>query len=281
MGNPHRVHYCTAVTHSGCRRDGSSWDASRRKPVADRCCGRRSCLCDAASVEIPQGDTVEVSVIVEPPEQSLAAWVVEVHYNPNVIQVEPGCDAVNVPPGSVGNTSCDTLNRDAVDDLDDTARAFGAVLFTRSEVGFTTPQTLAKFEFIAVGPPGSHSSLEVTTTIFADADGVEYLPTTADGEILVTEPPPTIQGDVDCDGDVDFDDFDFVITFVAGFHDGTGEPDCLNLGDEEDISGLPWGDVNCNLAVNAADALSVLAYQGGLLLGQASEPCFEVGEVMA
>lgn len=88
------------------------------------------------------------------------------------------------------------------------------------------------------------------------------------------------QGDLDCDNDVDMADFDDSITYAAGLYDGvTPPPECLNIGDPERNSGHPWGDFNCDDAVDALDSLFEIAYLGGVILQQ-NAGCFPIGQNM-
>jgi CSLREA domain-containing protein len=85
-------------------------------------------------------------------------------------------------------------------------------------------------------------------------------------------PPPTptptatpsglTQGDVNCDNQVNQDDFFFLLQFAAEIIDGTTPGACPDLGSALPAGGIPdfWGDVNCDDAVNAVDALHVLAF---------------------
>ena len=82
-----------------------------------------------ASITVPTGATFSVDVVAEPPAETLAAWVVEFTYDRHVVEVL-GCESVAVPPGSVGAGDCRTEDRNPGDGQDDTARTFGAVLFT-------------------------------------------------------------------------------------------------------------------------------------------------------
>lgn len=98
------------------------------------------------------------------------------------------------------------------------------------------------------------------------------------GTSTPTLPPNLIQGDVDCNGVVELDDFELVIQFAASVWDGVTSGECPDLGFPEQISGQPWGDVNCDDAVDALDALYVLAYVADAPL-QTPGGCFAVGGI--
>jgi hypothetical protein len=71
-----------------------------------------------------------------------------------------------------------------------------------------------------------------------------------------------VQGDVNCSGVVDIEDFKLLIRFAAGLADGITPGACPDIGGALPAGGIPekWGDVNCSGAVDALDALAVLAW---------------------
>ncbi len=79
-----------------------------------------------------------------------------------------------------------------------------------------------------------------------------------------------LQGDVNCDGALDENDFRFLIGYAAALNDGTNADPCSNLNTQFPAATIahPWGDVNCDDAVNALDALYVLAKTVGIALQQ-------------
>ena len=102
---------------------------------------------------------------------------------------------------------------------------------------------------------------------------------------MTVTPTPThtpaserIQGDVNCDGDVDEADFDFLLHFAADLNDGQTPGDCPNLGDFTVVAAIavfPWGDVNCDSAVDAIDALFILAHTAGIEMTPVAPSCSE------
>jgi hypothetical protein len=70
------------------------------------------------------------------------------------------------------------------------------------------------------------------------------------------------QGDVDCDGDVDEEDFLFVLGYVAGVNDGKTPGTCPDVGGAAPagVVSNKWGDFNCDNHVTAYDALQLIAW---------------------
>lgn len=91
------------------------------------------------------------------------------------------------------------------------------------------------------------------------------------------EPPAgPLQGDVNCDGVIGFEDFSYLIEFSSGLSSGITPGACLNLGDLEELTNRGWGDVRCDDNVGPADALFLIAYLADILLEPAG-PCYEIG----
>jgi hypothetical protein len=89
--------------------------------------------------------------------------------------------------------------------------------------------------------------------------------------------PNLIQGDVNCDGQVDEDDFFLLIEFSAGLFDGETAGSCPDLEADEPMTGFPWADVNCDGVVNVIDSLFVIAFLADVHLPQAIGNCFDLG----
>ncbi len=82
-----------------------------------------------------------------------------------------------------------------------------------------------------------------------------------------------VQGDVDCDGDVDAIDSLKELRHVAGLSvSQTG--DCPDIGSE--VASL-FGDVDCDDDVDAIDSLKILRFVAGLSVSQ-TEPCTDIGD---
>ena len=86
------------------------------------------------------------------------------------------------------------------------------------------------------------------------------------------EPKGPLQGDVDCDGDVDSVDALKVLRFVAGLDYEQVEP-CPDIASGKTI----FGDVDCDGDVDAVDALWILRFVAALSVTQ-TEPCVDIGD---
>jgi hypothetical protein len=82
-----------------------------------------------------------------------------------------------------------------------------------------------------------------------------------------------IQGDVDCDGDVNSVDALKELRYVALLEYSQNDP-CPGIG--EDVASL-WGDVDCNNDVTSVDALKILRYVAKLPYSQ-NDLCPEIGD---
>lgn len=89
--------------------------------------------------------------------------------------------------------------------------------------------------------------------------------------------PERLQGDVDCDGDVDAVDALKILQFVAVLPFAQ-EPGCPQIG--EPFSDQLFGDVDCDGDVDAVDALKILQFVAGLPFEQ-MEPCADIGTALA
>ena len=85
-----------------------------------------------------------------------------------------------------------------------------------------------------------------------------------------------IQGDVDCDGDVDSVDSLKLLWWVAGLPFGQTDP-CPDVG--SDVASL-FGDVDCDDDVDSVDSLKILRFVAGLPFGQ-TEPCPDIGDALS
>lgn len=94
-----------------------------------------------------------------------------------------------------------------------------------------------------------------------------------------TAGPARTQGDVNCLDGVTYDDVWLLLEYAAALIDGVTPGTCLDLGDPESNSGFPWGDLNCDGAVNAIDALHIVAFQAGIFLPVEGD-CIAIGDPM-
>lgn len=93
------------------------------------------------------------------------------------------------------------------------------------------------------------------------------------------------RGNLDCDGGVAATDALKELQDLAGIPYQQTQP-CPAIGEQVQVvqvagNGTPltWGDVNCDGAIGATDALSLLRYIAGLAVNQ-NQPCIEVGAII-
>src|SRR5450759_988011 len=145
-----------------------------------------------ASSSVPQGGTVDIQVVIDPPSLGTSIWIIQIPYDPTVAQVvtdnsgNPVCTSLSIPANFVGAAGCAIKDTNA-DNVPDTLVAFGGAVMNNNgtPVGLTSPQTVATFTFRAIGPPGSASSLHVIVTAMLGPNGEQETPTTFDGVINV------------------------------------------------------------------------------------------------
>jgi hypothetical protein len=137
----------------------------------------------------PDG-TFHVGVVDDPTAASLAAWVIELAFDPTVVATKgEDCRSITTPGGAVGAFDCETADTNN-DGVDDTVKILGAVLFSRSQKGLVNESTLADITFHAVGGPGSCSDLKLRILIHSDAQGHETGAKVQDGRACVASDAP-------------------------------------------------------------------------------------------
>lgn len=149
---------------------------------------------EPSEATVAPAGSVTLALVAEPPAAGLAAWVVEVAFDPSVIASETRqCDPLDTPPGSTGAIGCEAVDTDA-DGLDDTLKAFGAVIFSEGGGGLEERAVLGAITFHAVGSAGQCSQLTVTVVDFRDPRSQPSNPLVSDGEICIealATPTPT------------------------------------------------------------------------------------------
>jgi hypothetical protein len=88
--------------------------------------------------------------------------------------------------------------------------------------------------------------------------------------------PPSIHGDIRCDGAVDATDGLGILREVAGMAQIAQTEPCPDLGDN--VGGRIFGDVLCNGGIDSVDALAILRFVAGLPPLQAGIGCPAVGD---
>lgn len=234
--------------------------------------GDGSVFIDPALAEVGPGGTTTVDVVVTPPDTTLSIWIIEIEYDPAVVQVaddggNPDCDSLNIPGGVAGAAGCATKDTGGGPE-DDTAVAFGGWVENvgGEAVGFDTEMTVASFTFEAVGDIGESSPLTVSVTAFLDPAGEEPVPAEADGQINIIE----IVGDqrtwpdTNCDTNLNIGDAINVARKQVNLPVTTNG--CPTLGVDVTADGTPrkYGDTNCDNLVNIGDAINIARKQVNL-----------------
>lgn len=147
---------------------------------------------DPSGVAVAPGGSFHIGVVDDPPPATLAAWVIELTFDPAVVTTKGAdCRSISSPGGAVGAFDCETADTNN-DGRDETVKILGAVLYSRSQAGLTDESTLADITFQAVGGSGSCSDLKLRILIHADAQGQETAARVQDGRVcLAGDAPPT------------------------------------------------------------------------------------------
>jgi len=234
--------------------------------------GANSLAISPADREIGIGATASVALVSMPPAESLAAWVIDVVFDPAVVSFD-SCTPAASPPGSVFISHCEADDQEGGPD-EETVVVVGAILFPDTERGFDGETTLASIIFSAVGAIGACSDLtiNVVSHLGPDPAGPETNPATTNGEICVVEEPGTerLWGDGDCSGAVNPVDSLKTLRSDAGLSvSQTG--DCPDIASNVTVDGTArlWNDVDCGGAVNPVDSLKTLRHDAGLSVSQA------------
>ena len=145
-----------------------------------------------AAIEVAPGGSVTVQLIADPPAETLAIWILDVGFDPEVVSTtNRGCDSLDPLANSTTVGFC------AVDDEDDdgvmdTVKVLGAIVFNDNGSGLGERTVLADITFEIVGEPGRCTDLRLRVQFHADPDGEETNPLLADGEICIeSDAPPS------------------------------------------------------------------------------------------
>jgi hypothetical protein len=142
-----------------------------------------------AGVVVAPGGTARVTLDAVPPPQGLAAWIVEVSFDPSVLRTSSDfCSAFRVPDDAIGASGCETADEDG-DGVPETVKAFGAVLRDDGS-GLGQDATLSDITFEAIGEAGDCSALTLAVVSYSGPDGEDTAPLLRDGEICLDAGAP-------------------------------------------------------------------------------------------
>lgn len=223
-----------------------------------------------ADATVGAGGTTDVAINATPPSSTLAIWIIEVHYDPAIVQVpRDGNDAAECtnianPGGGVATAAgCDTRD-DVAGGGDDTFVAFGGWIENDGgATGLDAATVLSTVTFEGLGDPGQCSDLEVIVASFLDPEAGEHAPTVTSGEICISEGTNVLWGDVDCSGSVSPSDSLKILIKDSGGNPSTGT--CPSLGTDITVNGntIPWGDIDCSDSLSPSDSLKILIKDSG------------------
>lgn len=228
-----------------------------------------------ANSQVGVGGTTTVSVDVTAPDGGLSVWIIEIGYDPAVVQVDtsggnPVCTSPAVSGTSFHGEGCAAKDVPPAGGANDTAVSFGAWVLNVGGVatGWTGTNTVATFTFRAVGTVGQSSPLTVNVAAgnFLRPDAVPATPTETDGMITIIEGTPRIWGNSDCSLDgVTSRDAQAVLKIVGQKTPLSQEQGCPLVGAAVTVGGIPriWGNWDCSPdGVTSRDAQAVLKIVG-------------------
>ena len=234
-----------------------------------------------AQAEVATGGTGEVAVIVNPPPESLAAWVINVDYDPAVVQFV-SCAKFSSDDPIFSVTVCEAKDT-GTDGVNDRVVIGGAVINSQTGQGLTTQTTLGTITFSAVGAVNDCGPLTVSVKDGStlDENGNEVTLTPTSGQICVVEEAGLALdfGDIDCNNQANSVDALKALQFTAHI-DFTQNAPCFAVGENAKVNGVTrlFGDLNCDGAVNSVDALSELLVVANLPTPPSPDPtCPTIG----
>ena len=130
-------------------------------------------------------------------------------------------------------------------------------------------------------PPSPSSSPPSTPTPATTTAPPTASPTDTPPVTPTPTPGPTlVQGDVNCDGNIDEEDMTLLLEYFAELTGGEQDAPCPDLNEPEALSGDPWGDLNCDGDIDGLDAILVILFMADLELPDPVFGCFQVGNTI-
>jgi hypothetical protein len=245
-----------------------------------------------ASAEVGEGGTTTVNVDVTAPPSGLSIWIVEIAYDPTVVEVNTvsgnddcSVEMLDFPGGVAGAAGCAAKDSNS-DTTNDTAVAFGGWVENDggTATGFSGTKTVASFTFKAVGSVGEDSPLTVTVTSFLGPNAEDNTPGTTNGLITIIEQQgvQVIWGDINCSGGINLGD---AIGIARDLVDlpltPTPPADCPDMDQAITVDGnaQTWGDITCSNGLGLGDAIGIARHLVSLTVTQGS-PCPTVGSTV-
>ncbi len=143
-----------------------------------------------AAIEVAPGGSATVQLIVDPPAETLAFWIIDLALDPDVVSTSSrGCDSLDPPANSTMVGFCVVNDKDG-NDVVETVKVAGAIVFNDDGSGLSERTVLADITFDVVGEPGRCTDLHLRVQFHADPDGEETNPLLFDGRICVEQDAP-------------------------------------------------------------------------------------------
>ncbi len=143
-----------------------------------------------AAIEVAPGGSATVQLIVDPPAETLAIWVIDVVFDPDVVSTSSrGCDSLDPLANSTMVGVC-LVNDEDDDGVMKTVKVLGAIVFNDDGRGLGERTVLADITFEIAGEPGRCTDLHLRVQFHEDPDGEETNPLLSDGRICVEQDAP-------------------------------------------------------------------------------------------
>ena len=143
-----------------------------------------------AAIEVAPGGSATVQLIADPPAETLAFWIIDLAFDPDVVSTSSrGCDSLDPPANSTAVGFCVVSDKDG-NDVVETVKVAGAIVFNDDGSGLSERTVLADITFDVVGEPGRCTDLHLRVQFHADSEGEETNPLLFDGRICVEQDAP-------------------------------------------------------------------------------------------
>ena len=211
--------------------------------------------------------------------------------------------------GSAGGiSSCNTCTIDLYSDAVDEGQIYEGNILTDSFGNWFIPGNFSGPMLTATVTDGNGNTSEFSTPVVAPVTATPSptptpsaspTPTATETHTPTATPTPTptpsptatptpsptagpelTQGDINCDGDVDEADFDFILHFGAGLNDGTTPALAWTSATPSQTPAFPGATSTVTATSTPIDALYVLASTVEIDLPPVAGNCFPIGQIM-
>jgi hypothetical protein len=214
--------------------------------------------------------TVDVTALNIPADKPITAFGFNINYDMDAFTITES--TANFILGGIAGSSVVNVSEPGPDSDGEFTAAALDIDVTKAEYGSGVLIRLA----VDVNPGANPGIYPLTLTSAGHGDPVNhwYVPATIiDATVAISQPCPTVFGDVDCSGTVNSVDALKVLRFNAGLSVSQTDP-CVDMAQTLPNTELQ-GDVDCSNTVNAVDALKLLRFGAGLPVTQ-NDPCPDI-----